>query len=420
MIDPTVFETSAREHAQLVRERYAGVIPPPVETLARPRAWFRDRVVAVVGTAAAAVVVGVALWTGQSPQPVTLPIPSTTTSTGVATGAVQAPATPENPPELRPGWEHVGQYLVPHTGEAHVAADAEGEGMFLVVSSGTYRWTSAGTLARIADSPMSFAGPCCTGYHMVSTAQGLFAFGERESWLLDVGRGTWRELPPRPFPGDMLGVARLGSSLVVVQAADRVAHATSQVAALDVDTLTWATWDTLPQPISVGGLTTDGRRLFVVGTHQDGSNGILGGHVAEVLTPDTGWETLPEVPISGQSATVAWVGGDDLVAWNYLGETVLFDGRRWVAGPGIGELGECRPRAMGSPGAGLTVAQCYSPVAIYDAASRVWSTVPPATDQAWNNSSWYVATDTEVLGILAQDGEEILLLRYPLPRSSAD
>lgn len=83
----------------------------------------------------------------------------------------------------------------------------------------------------------------------------------------------------------------------------------------------------MPSPISVGGVTTDGERLIVAGTRQDGNNFIIGDRnpVAYEYTSSEGWRELPSIPIDGQAATVAWIDGTGLLAWNYDLQSALFD-----------------------------------------------------------------------------------------------
>lgn len=182
-----------------------------------------------------------------------------------------------------------------------------------------------------------------------------------------------------------------------------------------MDTLTWKHLPTLPHPVSVGGVSTDGDQLYVIGTHQDDKNGISGAHVALALDPIAGWEELPTVPISGQASTVAWVGQDNLVAWNYTGQTAMFDGSGWTLGPELGDFGECYPTAANtSTEKARVITSCYRPVAVYDAASNTWTVVPQDTAVPWEKPAWYGVTDDQITGILKLDSDRILILRYSL------
>jgi hypothetical protein len=61
--------------------------------------------------------------------------------------------------------------------------------------------------------------------------------------------------------------------------------------ALDIATGAWRQLEQVPSPVSVGGVTTDGERLIVAGTRQDGNNFVIGDRnpVAYQYTSSGGW-----------------------------------------------------------------------------------------------------------------------------------
>lgn len=186
MTDTSNLESRARHHAQLTRSRYAAVVPPPVEQLVRRPARSRRRGTGLVAAAAAVCMVGVWSLLGQPHVPGDVAGSSTQTEPEQTesqhpTGAdsIQLPGRPHTPPQLQDGWGLVGEYQVSTTDEAHVGA--EDDNIILIVTGGTYRLSSDGTMARVADAPTRFPSACCMSLQVLGTEQGVVAVGGHRS-----------------------------------------------------------------------------------------------------------------------------------------------------------------------------------------------------------------------------------------------
>jgi hypothetical protein len=185
------------------------------------------------------------------------------------------------------------------------------------------------------------------------------------------------------------------------------------VAALDLETLTWRILAPLPEPVSVGGVTTDGASVFVAGTRQGDRNDIIGEHVAFQSTASGGWTTLPPVPISGQASTVHWVDGAGLLAWNYLAEAAVLDDfgawRRLADAPL--DMGECYPQMTGVGGG--AVGECGGLV-WFDGERQAWSVIPSWSTELVSHDWVFVTLSDVQLALLPTDSGALRLLRLPL------
>ncbi len=293
------------------------------------------------------------------------------------------------------------------------AAAVDGD-VVLVGTDGTWKVGADGTWTQGQASPLAPDAPCCeqslpAGDHLVLTAE-----ARDSTWALDLDTLTWRATSPRPSAGFVLGSAIVNDELIVVDSAPRTVEAVTRVAALDLATFTWRELDPLPSPVSVGGVTSDGERIIVAGTRQDGNNNIGGGHVAYAHTETDGWRPLPNIPISGQASTVAWVDGAGLLAWNYdLQSAILDESGEWRP---LGEVPmdpmECYPQA--SVVTGGIVGICGG-LAWFDAATEQWTAIP-TPDQYWEATR--AVLDDAVVAFIQVDSNQTRMLRHALPPSS--
>jgi hypothetical protein len=194
-----------------------------------------------------------------------------------------------------------------------------------------------------------------------------------------------------------------------VTAAARTGDAVSLSAALDVASGQWRELEPVPSPISVGGVTTDGKRLIVAGTRQDGNNFIIGDRspVAYEYTSSNGWRELPSIPIDGQASTVAWVEGTGLLAWNYdLQSALLDESGTWTELDDVPmSPAECYP--ISHPTTGGIVGLCGG-IAFFEAATESWVPLPGPFD------SRYVVTDSGVFGLVRIERDHTKLMAYIL------
>jgi hypothetical protein len=308
------------------------------------------------------------------------------------------------------GWSEVAD--LPFQLESGAIVEGLPGGIVVLQSDSTTVIDPAGSIETGDAPPISVAADCC------GPADGLpggdllvlVAEGSTETWMLDPDSMTWREAAPRPDSGYVLGSAFIDGELFVVTAAARTGDGTSTVAALDLTSGVWRGLDLVPSPISVGGVTTDGERLIVAGTRQDGNNVVIGDRhpVAYQYTPLGGWIELPAPPIDGQSSTVAWVEAAGVLAWNYDLESALLDeSGTWRR---LGSVpmppSECSPE---SKPARIGVVGFCGGIALFDGGGETWIPVSGLTDTR------YGVVDGALLGLVQLDRDLTKLITHPLP-----
>ena len=230
--------------------------------------------------------------------------------------------------------------------------------------------------------------------------------------MLDTGSMSWRKVEDRPWTGEILGTALVGDNLYVVSAAPRTGAGQSLVAALDLGSGKRTESEQVPTGVSVGGVTTDGERLIVAGTLQNGNNHILSLHRNPVVyqyTQSQGWSQLPDAPIDGQAATIEWVHGVGLLAWNHELDSALLDSAaNWNPISKVPmDISECYPHSQGADDG--IVAFCGG-LAYFEAASTSWIMIPTT------HSARYVVTNDAVYELAHADDDQLQLSRYPLAR----
>jgi hypothetical protein len=199
------------------------------------------------------------------------------------------------------------------------------------------------------------------------------------TWLLDLGDLEWVQLGNRNTTGDVLGWAPIGDDVYVVSGKRGAGLSETPVEMLDTNTWEWAEVAPIPHGMSVGGVTTDGSSLIVAGVTQDSYNNVVVGGREPVVYQlrDGVWSQLPDAPIDGQAATITWVDGLGLLAWNYeLDSTLLHEDDMWeTLGSVPMDLQECYPVSFQTESG--VVAACGG-LAFLDAETKAWS--PIATD----------------------------------------
>jgi hypothetical protein len=286
-------------------------------------------------------------------------------------------------------------------------------GIVVLQSDSTTLIDSAGSVMTGDRPPLAIAADCCGPADGLPAGDllVLIAEGSTETWVLDSDALTWREATARPDPGYVLGSAVIGDELFVVTAAPRTDDASSTAAALDLDTGVWRQLDTVPTPISVGGVTSEGTRLIVAGTRQDGNNNVIGDRspVAYQFTASEGWRELPSIPIDGQSSTVVWVDGAGLLAWNYDLESALLD--ESVTWQQLGSVpmcpSECHPESIPTQ---IGVVGFCGGIALFNDAAETWTRVPSPHDTR------YGVVDDALLGLVQLDRDRTTLIAYPLDK----
>lgn len=254
--------------------------------------------------------------------------------------------------------------------------------------------------------PVTVPAGCCGSAVGIPVGSQLVIFDAYApgTWLLNPETVAWDQVGDRPSTGDVLGSAVIDDQIYVVTASPRAGATNAQVAALDTTTWEWSELEPVPAVISVGGATTDGERLIVSGVQQNGNNIIVGESRQPVAYgfQDGAWEKLPDVPIDGQAATVAWVDDVGLLAWNYDLDSALLDGEgNWESmGPVPMEFSECYPQSR-QVDSGVIALFCGQ-LAHFDATSRSWSSVATKVDAR------YAATANSIYELASVNGQTTL------------
>ena len=308
------------------------------------------------------------------------------------------------------GWREVAD--LPFRLESGAIVEGLPSGMLVLQSDSTMLIDSDGSFAAGGAPPMSISAECCGPADSLPAGDVvvLVAEGSTKTWLLEPGTLAWREATPRPNPGYVLGSAVIGGELFVVTAAPRIGDAVSTMAALDLDTGVWRQLDAVPSPISVGGVTSDGRWLIVAGTRQDGNNSVIGDRnpVAFQYTLSEGWREHSSIPVDGQSSTVVWADGAGLLAWNYDLESALLDQSGIWQGMGNVPMrsSECHPESIQTR---IGVFGFCGGIALFDK-TETWSEVSSPIDTRFG------VVDDAVLGLVSSSRERTKLIAFPLDR----
>lgn len=325
--------------------------------------------------------------------------------------------------DLAEGWEAWQPIAdLPFVVADGAVVEAVDRGIVVVDEAATRLIGLDGSVVTRDAPPLSVPAECCGSVSGFPTGDSLVVIDEMTgaTWILDVESLAWREADPKPTTGDGNGGGPLGSAsidggLFVVDAASRRGDATSSAAVLDLDSGTWRVLEPVPSPISTGGVTTDGGRVYVAGTRQDGNNNIIGERSPLVYqyTQAQGWRQLPNITIDGQSSTVVWVDGIGLLAWNYDLQSARFDETgSWRA---LGEVpmppSECGPQS--DPTTAGMVGQCGG-LAWFDSATEKWTPIwQPTPNTALHTR--FAVTDTTLIGFVEVARDQTQMLAYPLP-----
>lgn len=313
------------------------------------------------------------------------------------------------------GWRVVTDLGFRLTSDAVVeAVDA---GLVIVEPNSTRLIGFDGQVARSDGSPLTVPEGCCVKLWSFPAGDSLVLIVgmEADTWILDVPSLSWRRADPKPTIGNGYGKHPLGAALIdgemfVVDAASRRGEAVSSTTeVLDLSTGSWRVAEPVPSPISVGGVTTDGERVIVAGTRQDGNNRIIGDRFPLVYqyTDGDGWSQIASVAIDGQAATVVWVEGTGLLAWNYDLQSALLDpSGSWQALDDVPmSESECYPRSvLTRPG---IVGLCGG-IAWFEATTTSWNPIP---GPSWTR---YVVAEDRLIGLLELDRDQTQMIEYPL------
>jgi hypothetical protein len=272
-----------------------------------------------------------------------------------------------------------------------------------------------GSVASTDIQPLPVVEVCCGSAHIFSAGDSIVGVSEGavSSWVLDVATFLWREVESRPSSGFVLGATTTNAALAMLTAAPRTGAGVSHVMLLDLASGSWTEIGPTPEPIAVGGITSDGDRVFAAGTHQGPNNNILGSdpnpNVWEYTSAGV-WSELTEIPIHGQASTITWIEDAGLLAWNYDLESALLDqSGEWR---GLGRVtmppAECYPR---SQAAGRAAFAYCGGLARLDGATLEWKAIPSPQQAA----AWYGVVDGRLVGILRTERDQSLLIEYQLP-----
>lgn len=285
-------------------------------------------------------------------------------------------------------------------------------GVVIVQLESTYLIRRDGSWTQ-GDSPVPVPTACCGSATLMPAGDTavLLDGSDGRAWILDPVSTEWRPAGTRPrlVASGVLGSVRIGDELIVVATDGRFGGTSTAVSALHLGLGAWREIEAVPVPLSVGGVTTDGERLLVTGVRQDGNNRVIGERTPFLFeyTESTGWRRLADVPIDGQAATVAWVEGAGLLAWNYELQSALLDATDTWAPLADAPMPacECYPRLVVT-GGGAAAVSVY--VSWFEAASRTWHAIRlPA-------GARFAVAESEILSFV-DDGEGSLMLSLPLP-----
>lgn len=319
------------------------------------------------------------------------------------------------PPGIPDGWTAVAD--VPFGTSEDASVVGVDSGMLVVDADATSLVRPDGSIAVGEPPPAGIPGPCCGEFRsdVVGDAVVFTRTASGESWLFEVDGMSWREIDRRPLLRSAVGSAVVDGKLVVVEQAGRSIVAESRVVVLDPATGEWTSLPSLPEGVDVGGVTTDGERVYVAGTSQDLNGLIVGDQNPRLYVLDGSgvWETLPEIPIRGQASTIGWVGDKGLLAWNYdLEAALLDDSGTWqpLESVPIAEA-ECYPHVDVTTYG--VVGFCSEPVFL-DGESVTWVNIEPVSQGR------YAVLDTEILALMRSERNGNLLVRFPLPPPPTD
>lgn len=311
---------------------------------------------------------------------------------------------------LPEGWTIVGD--LPSNIASGAVVEAVDTGIVVIQPGSTLLVGFDGSLTSGEQPPLPMTASCCGGEDGLRMGNDLLLIdeGRTETWLLETDTMIWRPAGSRRSAGYVLGSAFIGDQLFIVTAATRTGEPRSSVTALNVSTLAWHELESVPAPISVGGVTTDGERLIVAGTHQGPNNNIKGSRnpVAYEYTATDGWSQLPDIPIDGQASTITWVNGAGLLAWNYdLESALLKASSSWT---GLGRVPmdsmECYPQSTSTAGG---AAGFCGGIAWFDAETGTWASIRHSFDTR------YVVSDDAIFGLMQVGRDQVRLIQYPLP-----
>jgi hypothetical protein len=278
-------------------------------------------------------------------------------------------------------------------------------------STELYRWDGSWETGERA--PIEIPAACCGEGMVFSTGESVVLLKESSdsAWLLSIEDLGWKELDPRPFSGPILGSALHDGKLVFLTAVRTDGE--SNVMALDPERGTWQLWDPLPDPLSIGGVASDGEVLYAAGVLQDGNNQILGDShpVLYRYVRPGGWQKLGNIPIDGKASAIGWMPGEGLVSWNYQGEAAILGGEGWER---LGDVpvapSECYPNAQ-STQRGLVAVLCGQ-AAFLDASTHVWNQIPTIR----GDLPHITAIPSGVVSLVGENTDTTLLLRYEFPQ----
>jgi hypothetical protein len=294
---------------------------------------------------------------------------------------------------------------------------ATNDGLVIITAAATTVIDADGFIRDGEPSPAPIPDSCCGDANAYSYGSGVMLLYRGEgAWLLDFASISWREIDPLPsdaYPVGTalypLGMAQIGDQLYVVAGAPRTVNTSSEVAALDLATGTWRIVDPVPAPITVGGVTADGIRLIVAGTHQDTNNRVIGDRnpVVYAYTEAAAWIQLPNISIDGQASTITWVDGVGLLAWNYDQESALLDeSGTWRNLDEVPmDFSECLPISV--PIDSGAAGHCGG-LAWFDGESAIWSAI-----DAPRNGQFALGNATAYAIVTAAGNTTVL--QYPLP-----
>lgn len=341
-----------------------------------------------------------------SSKPSTLVQVTTTSVQVAATSSTSVPPSTATEPSVPDSaeWSKIAELPLAISSGSVVEAV---EGGIVVVQ------TDSTTLVGFDGSKTDGGGPpsvnvtpeCCGSGVGITVGRRLVIFDSYApgTWLLDPETVTWIQVGDRPSTGDVLGSAHIGDQVYVVTASTRAGVTNAQVAALDTTTWEWTEIEPVPAVISIGGVTTDGERLIVAGVNQDGSNNIDGDSRQPVAYGyDKGvWSRMPDVPIDGQAATVAWVEDVGLLAWNYgLKSALLNLEGNWEPIGGVPmDFSECYPQSRRVDSG--VIGFCGG-IAHFEATTRSWSPIPI------NFDARYVVAVNSIYELAPENGQTIL------------
>lgn len=295
-----------------------------------------------------------------------------------------------------PGWHRAEAPPDPRIGAVVVWSGRQTSGRDLVVWSGEsgsgtvnendgFSWDArTNEWTPLAASPLEARAEAGSAW----TGQEIIIWGGYGEWpkvhadgaAYDPHTDKWRMLPQAPLsPAAPVATVWTGEEVLVWGSIDRSTGST-EGAAYNPATNEWRKLPDAPRVINLGAAVwTDGspehaHEMVIVGAELDNRNDSDLDHAVGIAyDPEMDeWRELPQVPLSPQATTIAWVN-EKLIAWDYALDAAEYDRvtNEWSELPQVPLRGsECYPTS--APIGSSVVAWYCGQAASWDTSEERW------------------------------------------------